>query len=82
MKPLDVYSDLSEQVKYNLADLCLYIKTDYLSRYGYVADCHWHSDLEFIYILDGTMDFHQKKRNAILLRWLYIHPYCIKIYHQ
>lgn len=58
MKPLDVYSDLSEQVKYNWADLCLYIKTDYLSRYGYAADCHWHPDLEFIYILDGTMDFY------------------------
>ena len=58
MKPLDIYSDLSEQVKYNWTDLYLYIKTDHLSRYGYAADCHWHLDLEFIYILDGTMDFY------------------------
>lgn len=58
MKPLDVYSDLSERVKYNWKDLGLYIKTDSLSRYGYAADCHWHLDLEFIYILDGTMNFY------------------------
>lgn len=58
MNPLDIYSDLSEQVNYNLADFYLYIKTDCLSRYGYAAVCHWHPDLEFIYILDGTMDFY------------------------
>lgn len=55
--PLEVFSDLSEKLHYNLSDLPLYIKKDTLSRYGYIASCHWHLDLEFIYILDGEMDF-------------------------
>lgn len=56
--PLDVYSDLSEQLHYNIPDLRLYVQKDHLSRYGYAAACHWHSDLEFILALDGTMDFY------------------------
>lgn len=58
MKPLEIYSDLSEQIKYNETDLRLYIRKDCLSRYGYAAACHWHSDLEFICVLDGSMDFY------------------------
>ena len=56
--PLDVYSDLSEQLHYNIPDLRLYVQKDYLSRYGYAATCHWHPDLEFILVLDGIMDFY------------------------
>lgn len=56
--PLDVYSDLSEQLHYNISDLQLYVQKDCLSHYGYVAACHWHPDLEFILVLDGTMDFY------------------------
>ncbi|MBO5474836.1 MAG: helix-turn-helix transcriptional regulator [Lachnospiraceae bacterium] len=56
--PLDVYSDLSEQLHYNIPDLRLYVQKDNLSRYGYAATCHWHSDLEFILVLDGIMDFY------------------------
>lgn len=55
--PLLVLSDLSEQLDYNLPDFPLYTKKDVLSRYGYEALCHWHPDLEFIYIEDGTMDY-------------------------
>lgn len=35
--PLDVYSDLSEQLHYNIPDLRLYVQKDYLSRYGYAG---------------------------------------------
>lgn len=56
--PLDVYSDLSEQLHYNIPDLRLYVHKDYLSRYGYTAACHRHPDLEFILMLDGSMDFY------------------------
>lgn len=56
--PLDVYSDLSEQLHYNIPDLRLYVQKDCLSRYGYAAACHRHPDLEFILVLDGTMDFY------------------------
>lgn len=56
--PLDVYSDLSEQLHYNIPNLQLYVQKDYLSGYGYAATCHWHPDLEFILVLDGIMDFY------------------------
>lgn len=56
--PLDVYSDLSEQIHYNIPDLQLYVQKDCLSRYGYTAACHRHPDLEFILVLDGIMDFY------------------------
>lgn len=56
--PLDVYSDLSEQLHYNFPDLRIYFQKGYLSHYGYAATCHWHPDLEFIFVLDGSMDFY------------------------
>lgn len=56
--PLDVHSDLSEQIHYNIPDLQLYVQRDCLSRYGYAAACHRHPDLEFILVLDGIMDFY------------------------
>jgi len=55
--PLEVYSDLSERLNYNLPDFPLYVRKDKLLRYGYAAVCHWHPDLEFILVLDGSMDF-------------------------
>lgn len=55
--PLNVLSDLSERLYYNLTDFPVYIKKDELSRYGYEALCHWHPDLEFIYIIKGAMDY-------------------------
>lgn len=55
--PLNVLSDLSERLNYNLTGFPLYVKKDELSRYGYEALCHWHPDLEFIYIVSGTMDY-------------------------
>lgn len=55
--PLTVLSDLSERLHYNVADFPLYTKKDELRRYGYAALCHWHRDLEFIYINDGKMDY-------------------------
>lgn len=59
MKPLlDIYSDLSEQLHYNIPDLQLYVQKDHLSRYGYTATCHRHPDLEFILVLDDSMDFY------------------------
>ena len=55
--PLTVLSDLSERLNYNLRDFPLYTKEDELKRYGYAALCHWHPDLEFIFIKKGTMDY-------------------------
>ena len=55
--PLEVFSDLSERLNYNLPDFPLYVRKDKLFRYRYAAACHWHPDLEFILVLDGSMDF-------------------------
>lgn len=55
--PLTVLEDLSERLHYNISDFPLYTKEDELHRYGYEAVCHWHPDLEFIYIKKGIMDY-------------------------
>ncbi|MEY8355651.1 AraC family transcriptional regulator [Lachnospiraceae bacterium 54-53] len=55
--PIEVFSDMSERLYYNLPDFPLYIYKDKLIRYGYAAACHWHPDLEFILVLEGEMDF-------------------------
>lgn len=55
--PLNVLSDLSERLYYNFTAFPVYVKKDELSRYGYEALCHWHPDLEFIYIVNGSMDY-------------------------
>ena len=55
---LEVFSDLSERLKYNLPGFPLYVRKDELRNYrNFTAACHWHPDLEFISILEGTMDF-------------------------
>lgn len=55
---LDVYSDLSEKLNYNLPDFPLYVRRGTLVQFDqYSAACHWHRDLEFIYMLDGAMDY-------------------------
>lgn len=55
--PLEVFSDLSERLHYNDPKIPLYVRRDALRRYGYAAACHWHPDLEFILILEGSMDY-------------------------
>lgn len=55
--PLEVFSDLSENLHYNQFSLPIYVYSDTLSRYSFCASCHWHPDLEFIVILEGEMDF-------------------------
>ncbi|MCD7839398.1 MAG: AraC family transcriptional regulator [Erysipelotrichaceae bacterium] len=57
MNPLTIHNDASESLHYNYEGFPVYAKTDELYRYGYIALCHWHPDLEFIYIVKGTMDY-------------------------
>lgn len=57
-KNLEVFSDLSERLNYNLPDLPLYVRQGSLHQFNnYAAAAHWHSDVEFIYVLKGSMDF-------------------------
>ncbi|WP_286811332.1 helix-turn-helix domain-containing protein [Bacteroides sp. Phil13] len=53
---LQLKSDLSEQVNYNIPEFPAYVKNGFLSYYpGYSAITHWHDDVEFIVILSGYM---------------------------
>lgn len=57
-KSLEVFSDLSERLDYNLADLLLYVRKGNLQQFSnYSAACHWHPDVEFIMVLEGSMEY-------------------------
>lgn len=64
---LDIFSDLSERLDYNLKNFQLYIKKGALIPFdNYTASCHWHPDLEFIYVLDGYMNFFVNGKTFLL----------------
>jgi AraC-type DNA-binding domain-containing proteins len=55
---LEVFSDLSEKLHYNLPDFPLYVRKGTLRQFDrHAAACHWHPDLEFISVLDGSMEY-------------------------
>lgn len=55
---LDVFSDLSERLKYNLPNFPLYVRKGTLHQFAcYAAACHWHPDLEYISVLSGSMEY-------------------------
>ncbi|CQR55653.1 AraC family transcriptional regulator [Paenibacillus riograndensis] len=55
---LEVFSDLSEELNYNLPDFPLYVRKGLLNQFDkYAAACHWHPDLEFILVLEGEMEY-------------------------
>ena len=58
MNPLKILPDNSECLRYNIPDLPLYSRPGELYQFGYKAVCHWHPDLEFVYIIKGTMDYY------------------------
>ncbi|MFT8537093.1 helix-turn-helix transcriptional regulator [Bifidobacterium aquikefiri] len=57
MDVLEVMSDMSEKVHYNITGLPVYSLRDRLRRYGYAAKVHWHPDLELIVVLSGIMQY-------------------------
>lgn len=58
MITIDVMQDASEIVHYDNPKIPLYIQNGLLSSYPDMrALCHWHEDLECIYILDGEMNY-------------------------
>jgi len=54
---INVASDDSELLNYNIPDFPIYTRKDELHRFEFCATAHWHIDLEFILILKGEMDF-------------------------
>lgn len=57
-KNLEVFSDLSERLDYNLPDIPLYVRKGSLHQFNnHAAVAHWHVDVEFIYVQKGSMEF-------------------------
>lgn len=53
-----INSDMSEIILYDYADYPIYIRKGALSFFpNYSAVSHWHDDIEFIYVLSGTMHY-------------------------
>ena len=55
---LEIFSDMSERVNYNLPGFPVYARKGELCYFDrYTVACHWHPDLEFIFVLDGSMEY-------------------------
>ena len=55
---LEVFSDFSERLRYNLPGFPLYVRRGELRDFDrYATACHWHPDLEFTLVLDGVKDY-------------------------
>ena len=67
MLKIELMPDLSEVIPYEQARIPLYIRTADLSIYPDMsAPCHWHEDLEWIHILEGTMCYDINGRRLVL----------------
>lgn len=53
-----IRSDFSEVVNYNIPDFPIYARRAFLSSYpNYCAVSHWHDDVEFTFLVSGSMDY-------------------------
>ncbi len=58
MYEVDTRKDGSEIVKYDYEDYYAYVRKGKLSDFAnHTANCHWHDDLEFIYVFSGRMQY-------------------------
>lgn len=64
---IELMQDFSEIVHYENAGIPLYIRTADLAVYpGMSAPCHWHDDLEWIYIMSGKMYYYVNGKRILL----------------
>lgn len=55
---IDLKDDRSENVSYDNTEYPIYVRRSCLSSYpNYAAPSHWHDDIEFTIILDGSMEY-------------------------
>lgn len=67
MIDIDVMQDASEIVHYDIVGVPLYIRKGILSLYPDMrALCHWHEDIELIYILQGEMIYDVNGQTILL----------------
>ena len=67
MLVIERMQDFSEIVPYEQKEIPLYIRTASLSEYpGMSAPCHWHEDLEWIWVLEGSMYYDINGKRLLL----------------
>ncbi len=63
----ELMPDSSEVVAYNRSGIPLYIRVASLSTYyNMCAPCHWHDDIEWVYIINGKMRYYVNGKKLIL----------------
>ena len=63
----ELMPDSSEVVPYDHARNPLYIRAAHLaSYYNMCSPCHWHDDIEWIYIITGKMRYYVNGKRLIL----------------
>ena len=64
---IELMQDFSEIVHYGHTGIPLYIHTADLAVYsGMSAPCHWHDDIEWIYIISGKMCYYINGKRILL----------------
>lgn len=64
---IELMQDFSEIVHYEYTGIPLYIRTADLAVYpGMSAPCHWHEDIEWIYIVSGKMCYYINGKRILL----------------
>lgn len=67
MIDLTIMQDASEVIHYDRPGIPLCISDDNLADYpDRKALCHWHEDIELIYITEGAMNYHINGKNLLL----------------
>ncbi len=67
MLVIERMQDFSEIIPYEQKEIPLYIRTAHLSDYPSMsAPCHWHEDLEWILILEGSMYYDINGKRLLL----------------
>lgn len=64
---IELMQDFSEIVPYEHMGIPLYIRTADLAAYpGMSASCHWHDDIEWVYIMSGKMSYYINGKRILL----------------
>lgn len=67
MIDIDMMQDASEIIHYDRQGIPLYIHKSSLSSYTDMrALCHWHEDIEFIYVKNGMMNYAVNEKKIVL----------------
>jgi AraC-like DNA-binding protein len=55
---IDMLDDKSERIRYNLPDVPIFISKMFMeAEYDTSIECHWHSDIEFVLVTYGELQY-------------------------